>query len=789
MRPAGPPVGCTHPGIDVRLLLPALVAWTTVAAALGAAPPVLWALAGVSTLLGAWLALRPPGWLRGRSGAVALTVLATALGLVATAAHVTMREAGLVPQLAGQRASGTIEGVVSSDPRVITKAGVVHTTLVIVRLDVDTVVGRGRRSAAATPVLVFGDASWERVRWHERVRVAGRFDVAEPGDDVVAVFNPRGSPVTLAGPGWVADAAEHVRGGLRQAATGLPADARGLLPGLVIGDTSRTPADLTEAMRSTGMTHLSAVSGSNVAVVLAAALGLCRLLGIRRRWRPVVAALCLAAFVVLARPEPSVLRAAVMGGVGLLGLSTSRRKAGLPALAAAVVVLRCVDPWLSRSFGFALSTLATVGLLLFAGPWGRRIATVLPPRLRGLGVALAIPVAAQLMCGPVVVLLQGSVTVVGVLANLAAAPLVGPATVLGVGCALVALVSPPLAALVAWLAGLPTLAIAWVARVAADVPMGSLPWPDGAPGALLLAAVSLLLLFTAPWIVATVRRRPVWVAALALLVVGASLPTTDLAWPPPGWRIVACSVGQGDGLVLATAPGRAVVVDAGPDPAPIDGCLSRLGVAVVDAVVLTHFHADHVDGLPGVLHGRTVRQVLTSPVRDPPQGAAQVDRQAAAAGVPVQPLYAGDDLAWGSLRAHVLWPERVIREGSVPNNASVVMDVEDAGLHVLMLGDVETPAAHQVLLELRREPGRLPFDVLKVAHHGSSLQDPALVGAVGAPIGLISVGAGNDYGHPTGRTLRLLRDDGIRALRTDLLGDVAVGRSSDGRVLVSSRGP
>ncbi|MGZ4654661.1 ComEC/Rec2 family competence protein [Oryzihumus sp.] len=775
--------------LDMRLLLPAMAAWAAVAAALAAPAGVLWCAGATTGALGAWLTVRPPGRLAGRAATPALTLLATALCLVATAAHISVRDAGLVPRLAAQRATGTVEGTVTADPRVVTRTGVMHTTLVVVRLQVDDVVGRGEHSGAASPVLVFGDESWARVRWHERVRISGRFDVAEPGDDVVAVFNPSGAPRSLAGPGVVADAAERVRSGLRQAVSGLPADARGLLPGLVIGDTSRTPADLTEAMQATGMTHLSAVSGSNVAVVLAAAMGLCRVAGIRRRWRPWVAALCLAAFVVLARPEPSVLRAAVMGGVGLLGLSTSRRKAGLPALAAAVVVLLCLDPWLSRSFGFALSTLATLGLLLFAAPWGRRIVAVLPPRLQGFGTALAIPVAAQLMCGPVVVLLQGSVSVVGVAANLAAAPLVGPATVLGVACALVALVSHPLAVGLAWLAGLPTLGIAEVGRMAAQVPMGQLPWPDGAPGAVLLAVVSLLVLLMAPWLAATVRRRPVLLLGVALLVAAAAAPTTSWSWPPLAWQVVACDVGQGDGLVLSTGPGHAVVVDTGPDPAPMDACLSRLHVTVVDAVVLTHFHADHVDGLPGVLHGRTVRQVLTSPVRDPPEGAAQVDRQAAAAGVPVQPLYAGDDLRFGSLRAHVVWPDRVIREGSVPNNASVVMVVQDAGLRVLMLGDVETPAAHQVFLALRHEGEARRFDVLKVAHHGSSLQDPQLVAATGAPIGLISVGAGNDYGHPTNKTLKLLRDNGIRALRTDLLGDVAVGRTSEGRVLVSTRGP
>jgi competence protein ComEC len=164
---------------------------------------------------------------------------------------------------------------------------------------------------------------------------------------------------------------------------------------------------------------------------------------------------------------------------------------------------------------------------------------------------------------------------------------------------------------------------------------------------------------------------------------------------------------------------------------------------------------------------------------------------AAAADIPVQPLYPGDQLRWGAVRAGVLWPARVIHEGSVPNNASVVLSVDIGGLRVLMLGDVETVAAHQVLLALRRDPAYLSgggFDVLKTAHHGSRLQDPALVAEVRAPVAVISVGVGNTYGHPAQKTLDLLRTSGSQVFRTDQRGDIAVTRASDGSVLVSVRG-
>ncbi|MEO8517938.1 MAG: ComEC/Rec2 family competence protein [Dermatophilaceae bacterium] len=780
-----------RPGMDARLLIPALLAWIAVAATLSLRPMLLTLCA--ASCAGAGALLMHPRWSR-RSWVTgtALTLLGTALCLLSTAAQSSVREAGLVPGLAAQRASATIEAVVLSDPRVVQTKGARSVELVIVKVSVRSVVGRGQQSKSSTPVMVFGDKAWARVRWRERVRATGRFDVASPGDDVVAVFNPSVAPTSVGAPGLIADAAERVRAGLRGAVSGLPADARGLLPGLVIGDTSRTPKTLTDAMLTTGMTHLSAVSGSNVAVVLAAAMGLCRLVGVRRRWRPLVALVVLVGFVVLARPEPSVLRAAVMGVIGLLGLGVSRRRVGVPALSGAILILLCIDPWLSRSFGFALSTLATLGLLLFARPWGQWFARFLPSRLKGLGVAIAIPVAAQAMCAPVVVLLQGSVSVIGVVANLLAAPLVAPATVLGVSVALVAPVSHPIAITLGWLAALPTLGIAWVARACASVPMGTLPWPDDAPGAFLLAFLTIGLLFMGPWLIVTMSAHPFVVVALALLVLASTWPTGDLVWPAAGWRIVACDVGQGDGLVLASGPGHAVVVDVGPDPALIDGCLTRLHVAVVDAVVLTHFHADHVDGLPGVLHGRVIRQILTSPVADPPFQVREVQGWAAAAGIPLQALYPGDELGWGLVRAEVLWPARVIHEGSVPNNASIVLSVDIGGLRVLMLGDVETAAAHQVLLALQHDPAQVGadgYDVLKVAHHGSRLQDPSLLEDLRAPVALISVGAGNTYGHPAPGTLKLLQAAGSQVFRTDQRGDIAVSRDGDGAVLVSARGP
>jgi competence protein ComEC len=274
------------------------------------------------------------------------------------------------------------------------------------------------------------------------------------------------------------------------------------------------------------------------------------------------------------------------------------------------------------------------------------------------------------------------------------------------------------------------------------------------------------------------RRRFASLAVAVLLVAVVLRPLGRLGWPPSGWLLVACDVGQGDGLVLNAGSGAAVVVDTGPDPRLMDHCLDRLHVHYVPLVVLTHFHADHADGLPGVLHGRQVGEIETSPLPDPPDRAAAVTAEAAAASVDVSIAVAGEERTLGQLHWRVLGPIHVpvmplgdtSGDGSVPNNASVVMLVDVDGFRLLLSGDAESEEQGDIVAT----GADLGVDVLKVAHHGSANQDPAFVSGTTAPLAVISVGADNDYGHPASQTLGLLTQLRAQVYRTDLDGDVAV---------------
>jgi competence protein ComEC len=373
-----------------------------------------------------------------------------------------------------------------------------------------------------------------------------------------------------------------------------------------------------------------------------------------------------------------------------------------------------------------------------------------------------------------------------VIANLLVAPAVAPATLLGFGAALVAPIWPGGAELLVVPAG---YAVGWiiiVARWAVNLPFATVPWPGGLPGlGLLLLAVALAV---------PILRRRAW-RAVAVTVAGAALAAVLVirpivgSWPPKGWLMVMCDVGQGDGLVVAAGPGRGIVVDTGPDPIIMDRCLRRLGVDDVPLLILTHPHADHVNGLPGVLRNRRVGAVVVSPQRTSARAIAHLSATLERRGIPEWTASPGTRWRFGPSELAVLGPDPTSGEmngqgeGSAINNSSVVVHVRWRSGSVLLSGDLETEAQDELL---RRTAVRA--DILKTPHHGSNRQSPAFLAAVGARAALISVGADNDYGHPALSTLAVLRRLGTTVYRTDQSGDLAVVER-EGRMAVVPRGP
>ena len=776
------PAGWRVPaGWDLRLAGMALATWLSALLVLHAGVVtglVLAVAAAASTVL--LFGVRPDR--TAVTGAVLGVLVGVVCGTAATAARVAVRDAPVLAALVAKRETVHADLVVRDDPRRLRgDAGRPATYAIAAELRRVTPAAGGASLRLDVRVLVLAsDPAWLTVLPGQSGTMTGRLAPARGGDLRAAVLTASGPPDSMDPAPWHQRAAGALRAGLQRACAPLPDAPGGLLPGLVVGDTSALDPELADDFRATGLTHLVAVSGTNVAIVAGAVLLLARWCRAGPRLAAGLGLLALVGFVVLARPSPSVLRAGVMGAIALLALATARRRAAVPALCAAVIVLVVADPELCGDPGFALSVVATGGLLFLAPSWR--------DGLRGRGVpagpaeALAVPAAAQVACAPVVAALSGGVSLVAVPANLLAVPAVAPATILGVMAAVLSPVWPAAAGAVAWLAQWPAQWLVLVARHGADVPSGVLPWPSGAVGGLALAVVLAGLLFFARYVL--VRRL---LAVVTVAVVLGALPVRLLAagWPPAGWVVVACAVGQGDTVVLPAGPRRVVVVDAGPDPAATDRCLSDLGVAEVSLLVVTHFHVDHVGGIAGVFRGRRVGAVATPSWPEPASGRSTVDDAAQGRGTPVRPISAGWAYRDGPLRLDVLGPPRPLSgTRSDPNNNSLVVRVHAGGVSVLLAGDAE--GEEQAAVLAAHGPEGVRCDVLKVPHHGSSYQDVDFLDATRPRVALVSVGTGNPYGHPNAAVLARLAAAGARVLRTDLEGDAAAV-VVDGRLAVVTR--
>jgi competence protein ComEC len=300
---------------------------------------------------------------------------------------------------------------------------------------------------------------------------------------VPVTVSARGIPEPLRDPTGLQAVTGHLRAALRESASHLPGTTGDLVPGMVVGDTGRLSAGTRTDFLATGLSHLMAVSGANVATVTGAVLLAAVALRVGKRGQVVAAAVALVLFALLVGPEPSVLRATVMGAVGLVAVASARRTHGFAACSAAVLLLLLVDPGLAVEYAFILSVVATVGIVALA-PWISRRLLQVWARSRGrrgrgapvqwqlmLTRLVGVSLAADVVTAPVIVHMVGVVSPTALPANLLVGPAVAPLTVVGMAGALVAGVWVPAGTAVLWGTVVPAWWILTVAGRLGQVPV------------------------------------------------------------------------------------------------------------------------------------------------------------------------------------------------------------------------------------------------------------------------------------------------------------------------------
>lgn len=708
-----------------------------------------------------------------------------------------LRHAGAVSDYAQQKVGVTAQVRVTEEARLFDGQG--RPALARAPARLEWFDARGQTFRQSVPVVL--TARGDEVAYARDLRVGGRYlmrGVLSPpdeGDAESAVLSLSQEPRLLGEPGPLHRVAAAARQGIRDATAGLAPEQAALVPSLVVGDTSRITEQMEHDFKVTALTHLMAVSGANLTLMLGVVLALARGLGARGWLVRGIAAGGVGMFVLVCGPEPSVLRAAVMGLIALAATGVGKGRRSLRALSVCVIALLLIDPWLARSFGFALSVSACAGIVLLTPTWIETMTRWCP---RWVAEAFSVPLAAQLATTPLIVLLSSQISVVGVLSNLLAAPFVGPTTVLGFAAAAVSW-WPALASLLGWAAGWAGQPILWIARATAALPGASAAWPPGWFG----VGVAIVMSVCAALLVRPLLSR--WWSAgavVASLVLASFLRPPVLGWPMDDWRVAFCAVGQGDATVLRASARDAVLVDAGPDASSVLACLDALDVSRVPMVVLTHYHADHIGGLAAILERYDSSLVLVSALPSPATAAESVRSAVRDAGAEVRVALPGEtisvgDVVWSTITGGewALAPAAEpaasdLGESSEENDASVVGVAEVAGIRVLLPGDTE-PEGQRRALALAAELGiSMEVDVLKLPHHGSSRQDEAFFRESAASVAVASSGVGNSYGHPSAAALRLSQELGMTVLRTDEQGSIALAPKEGAlAVLTSGREP
>ena len=585
----------------------------------------------------------------------------------------------------------------------------------------------------------------------------------------------------------------------------IPAPAGGFAAAIVVGLRERVDERLADAFTATGLGHVVALSGWNVAITMAVAdRGLRRLPPRRRRWSLIIIALLYGLF---AGASASVIRASVMSAAALVAAAGGRRGAGAVALAHAALALLILDPSIAYDAGFRLSALATAGLLAKSADWSR-VAIQLTPRLPRplqqpwsvIAEDVAVSIAAQAATIGVVIALFGRVALWSIPLTLLIAPLIPAAT----GAALFAIIAGEVApyltgplSLIPSALALPASALfrtaAWIAEAGAQLPLTDLVVPRHATFAV-GAALSLIGLLALNRRAASPTEQSaepkigisgrVSAAGGVVILLVSSLLSSSSAAAPGSLRISVLDVGQGD-AILVELQGRRMLIDGGPDPTRLSVELDALIPSwdrKIDVLVASHPHEDHLAGLPRLLDRYQIRSILGAETRGGGPASASWRELLLNRQVTYHTVTTGTAFMLGSARLEVLWPDQAALKyepadgGSALNNRSIVLRLDVSGFSALFTGDIESNVD---ALIARRLEG--PVDMLKAPHHGSATASSrTLLQAADPRLSVISVGEKNSYGHPAPATIDRLGERGGAVLRTDLDGTVSVTVQSTG---------
>lgn len=566
----------------------------------------------------------------------------------------------------------------------------------------------------------------------------------------------------------------------------LPQNDATLLGSILLGSSvSPLPEETKNTYRKAGLIHLLVVSGTQVSILIGVCLNLTRAAGLPQWLCIAVTSFFNLMLVVVTGAGASILRAAIMGQITLIGLLFERKKEFYTSLALSALILLIVDPATLFDIGFQLSFAATWALVY--------IAPVLEKKMPQL---LAISLAPIMATSPIIAFYFSQLSFIAIISNLLVLPWVEFLVILGFSTTLLGFIFLPLAQIFGNTIWVMLSILEKIANAVAALPFAC--FYIYAPSLLLIGGYYTVLIALVEVLKKEGRiftkKKIAFVLILFLTIFVWDRVFTAPTLGGQEMTVTFLDVGQGDSILIEPPGGKKILIDGGGvdritdkqnDDDPVGEkvvvpFLHRKGINRLDLVILTHPHADHLGGLNKVLEEIKVDQVLDSGQVYNSQAYQRFRELVRANGIRYSIAQAGQVLNFGdNLKGYIFNPILPLLGNT--NSDSIVMRLVYGDISFLFTGDMEGNGEERIL---QSSVISLQSTILKIGHHGSrtSTSDEFLR-AVKPKLAVISVGKRNRYRHPHAPTLQKLNEFGIKVCRTDENGAVVV--KTDGRSFIS----
>lgn len=581
----------------------------------------------------------------------------------------------------------------------------------------------------------------------------------------------------------------------------LPKEELGILIGMIMGDTFYIEEEIEEDFKLSGITHLLAVSGSNVAyIILVSKFLFDKVLG--KSISNFITILMIILFVLISGASPSVVRAGIMAIILIVSEILARQPDTKSSIAVAAFLILLYNPFVICDVGFILSFGGTLGIVLLntkiIDKFNEKFYLFLENKIFKYVVeTLSVTLAAQLILVPVIWYYFNNISLISIITNLLVAPFTGIITVLGLIIYFISFICNPLAQIFSYSVYFLISIMIFVSKICANIPYGNIMVPT--PNIMIIIEYYLILYyffgFNAKNIVEykfigrnnhktneKVKRKylKIIISLLTIMqIMAALLPENHI-------EINVIDVGQGDSILIKSTNSNILIDGGGSENSDYDVGSQILVPYLldntngeIDLMIISHFHEDHAEGCISVLENLNVKKIV---IGTQPQRTAlyeKVLKIGKGKNIPIITLKTGDKIAIDDINFEIIYPNEEIQIKEDLNNNSLVIKMNYFETTMLLTGDIEKEAEKILLSE------NLDIDILKVAHHGSkSSTTDDFLNLTTPKIALISVATDNKFGHPHTEVIKRLEDQSCKIYRTDECGEISLKIYENGFVKI-----